>query len=145
MHWIPATLRSHDIGMVYVIRDNVQNDLLYGDRASKAIPSNLSCQFFIKPNDSDMAKCYERFFEIITKPTGSISKSRGMGIGSRVTKGEKEVAKRRTDRFFGLRIGGIHRLCRREGQKGRLHSPTHGTGTATAQCFRDSRRPASEL
>ncbi|WP_143070679.1 hypothetical protein [Flagellimonas taeanensis] len=49
MHWIPATLRSHDIGMVYVMRDNVQNDLLYGDRASKAIPSNLSYRFFGKP------------------------------------------------------------------------------------------------
>lgn len=105
MHWIPAILRSHDISVVYVMRDNVQNELLYGNRASKAIPCNLSCQFFIKANDPDMAKCYERFFEIITKPTGSISKSRGMGIESRVTKGEKEVVKRRAGQFFRLRIG----------------------------------------
>ncbi|RNL87754.1 type IV secretory system conjugative DNA transfer family protein [Sinomicrobium pectinilyticum] len=105
MHRIPATLRSYDISTVYVMQDKVQNDLLYGDRASKAILSNLSYQFFGKANDPDTAKYYERFFEIITKPTRSISKSSGMSFESRVTKGEKEVAKRRADQFFRLRTG----------------------------------------
>ncbi|MBU3027524.1 type IV secretory system conjugative DNA transfer family protein [Zobellia galactanivorans] len=105
MHRIPATLRSYDICTVYVMQDKVQNDLLYGDKASKAILSNLSYQFFGKVNDPDTAKYYERFFEIIKKPTRSISKSSGLSLESRITKGEKEVSKRRADMFFRLRPG----------------------------------------
>ena len=105
MHRIPATLRSYDICTIYVMQDKVQNDLLYGDKASKAILSNLSYQFFGKVNDPDTAKYYELFFEIIKKPTHSISKSSGLSFESRITKGEKEVSKRRADLFFRLRQG----------------------------------------
>ncbi|WP_335965768.1 type IV secretory system conjugative DNA transfer family protein [Galbibacter sp. PAP.153] len=105
MHRIPATLRSYDISTVYVMQDKIQNDLLYGDKASKAILSNLSYQFFGKANDPDTAKYYERFFEIIKTPTRSISKSSGMSFESRVTKGEREVSKRRAEIFFKLKQG----------------------------------------
>ena len=105
MHRIPATLRSYDIVTLYVLQDKVQNDMLYGDRASKAILSNLSYQFFGKANDPDTAKYYERFFEIVKKPTTSISKSSGLSLEKRITKGEKEVAKTRADAFFGLKQG----------------------------------------
>ena len=105
MHRIPATLRSYDICTVYVMQDKVQNDLLYGDKASRAILSNLSYQFFGKVNDPDTAKYYERFFEIIKQPTHSISKSSGLSFESRITKGEREVSKRRADLFFRLRQG----------------------------------------
>ena len=105
MHRIPATLRSYDICTVYVMQDKVQNDLLYGDKASRAISSNLSYQFFGKVNDPDTAKYYERFFEIIKQPTHSISKSSGLSFESRITKGEREVSKRRADLFFRLRQG----------------------------------------
>ncbi|RNL90312.1 type IV secretory system conjugative DNA transfer family protein [Sinomicrobium pectinilyticum] len=105
MHRVPSTLRSYDICTVYVMQDKVQNDLLYGDKASRAILSNLSYQFFGKVNDPDTAKYYERFFEIIKTPTRSISKSSGLSFESRVTKGEKEVSKRRSDTFFRLKQG----------------------------------------
>ncbi|WP_428741876.1 type IV secretory system conjugative DNA transfer family protein [Tenacibaculum sp.] len=105
MNRIPATLRSYDMCTVYVMQDKVQNDLLHGDKASKAILSNLSYQFFGKVNDPDTAKYYERFFEIIKTPTRSISKSSGMSFESRITKGEREVSKRRADIFFKLRQG----------------------------------------
>lgn len=105
MHRIPATLRSYDICTVFVMQDKVQNDLLYGDEASKAILSNLSYQFFGKINDPDTAKYYERFFEIIKTSTHSISRSSGLSFESRITKGEKEVSKRRADLFFRLRQG----------------------------------------
>jgi type IV secretory pathway TraG/TraD family ATPase VirD4 len=48
MHRIPATLRSYDIATIYVMQDKIQNDMMYGDKASKAILSNLSYQFFGK-------------------------------------------------------------------------------------------------
>jgi len=105
MHRIPATLRSYDISTVYVMQDKVQNDMLYGDKASKAILSNLSYQFFGKVNDPDTAKYYERFFEIIKTPTKSVSKSSGFSYESRITKGEKEISKRRADAFFRLQQG----------------------------------------
>lgn len=105
MHRIPATLLSYDICTVYVMQDKIQNDLLYGEKASKAILSNLSYQFFGKVNDPDTAKYYERFFEIIKTPTKSISKSSGLSFESRITKGEKEVSKRRADVFFRLKQG----------------------------------------
>ncbi len=105
MHRIPATLRSYDIATVYVMQDKIQNDMMYGDKASKAILSNLSYQFFGKVNDPDTARYYERFFELIKQPTKSISKSSGLSFESRITKGEKEVSKRRADSFFRLRAG----------------------------------------
>jgi type IV secretory pathway TraG/TraD family ATPase VirD4 len=105
MHRIPATLRSYDICTVYVMQDKVQNDLLYGDKASKAKLSNLSYQFFGKVNDPDTAKYCELFFGIIKKPTHSISKSSGLSFESRITKREKEVSKRRANLFFRLKQG----------------------------------------
>ena len=51
--------------------------MMYGDKAIKAILSNLSYPFLGKVNDSDTAKYYERFFELIKQPTKSISKSSG--------------------------------------------------------------------
>jgi len=105
MHRIPATLRSYNIATVYVMQDKIQNDIMYGDKASKAILSNLSYQFFGKVNDPDTAKYYERFFELVKQPTKSISKSSGLSFDSRITKGEKEVSKRRADSFFRLRQG----------------------------------------
>lgn len=105
MHRIPATLRSYGIATVYVLQDKVQNDLLYGEQASKAILSNLSYQFFGKVNDPDTAKYYERFFEIIKTPTKSVSKSSGLSWEQRITKGEREVSKRRADVFFRLQPG----------------------------------------
>ena len=105
MHRIPATLRSYDIATIYVMQDKIQNDMLYGEKASRAILSNLSYQFFGKVNDPDTAKYYERFFEIIKNPTRSISKGTGLSWDSRVTKGEREVPKRRAEVFFRLKQG----------------------------------------
>lgn len=51
MHRIPTTLRSYDIATLYVMQDKTQNNLLYGEKASRAILSNLSYQFFGKVND----------------------------------------------------------------------------------------------
>ena len=105
MHRVPATLRSYDIATVYVMQDKIQNDMMYGEKGSRAILSNLSYQFFGKTNDPDTAKYYERFFEIIKKETRSISKGFNLNFDTRVTKGEKEVSKNRADTFFGLRQG----------------------------------------
>ncbi len=106
MHRIPATLRSYDIATIYVMQDKIQNDMMYGDKASKAILSNLSYQFFGKVNDPDTAKYYERFFEIIKNPTKSVSKAANIfKTDTRITKGEREVSKRRADIFFRLKPG----------------------------------------
>lgn len=105
MHRIPATLRSYDISTIYVMQDKIQNDMLYGDKASRAILSNLSYQFFGKVNDPDTAKYYERFFEIVKAQTTSVNQGHNLNFDTRVTKGEKEVSKRRADVFFRLKLG----------------------------------------
>ncbi|SKB97109.1 Type IV secretion-system coupling protein DNA-binding domain-containing protein [Salegentibacter salinarum] len=105
MHRIPATLRSYNIATVYVMQDKIQNDMMYGDKASRAILSNLSYQFFGKVNDPDTAKYYERFFEIVKKPTKSVSSSYSLNFDTRVTTGEKEIPKLRSDVFFRLKQG----------------------------------------
>ncbi|WP_417936419.1 type IV secretory system conjugative DNA transfer family protein [Flagellimonas onchidii] len=105
MHRIPATLRSYDIATVYVLQDKIQNDMLYGDKASKAILGNLSYQFFGKANDPDTAKYYERFFEIVKKQSKSVNKGYNLNFDTRVTQSEREVAKTRADAFYGLRQG----------------------------------------
>ncbi|WP_299529733.1 type IV secretion system DNA-binding domain-containing protein [Ulvibacterium sp.] len=105
MHRVPATLRSYDIATVYVMQDKIQNDMMYGEKGSRAILSNLSYQFFGKTNDPDTAKYYERFFEIVKKETRSVSKGFNLNFDTRVTKGEKEVSKNRADTFYGLRQG----------------------------------------
>uniref|UniRef100_UPI003AB8C9D6 type IV secretory system conjugative DNA transfer family protein n=1 Tax=Flagellimonas sp. TaxID=2058762 RepID=UPI003AB8C9D6 len=105
MHRIPATLRSYDIVSVYVLQDKVQNDMMYGEKASKAILSNLSYQFFGKVNDPDTARYYERFFELVKMPTRSVSKSSGLSLERRITEGEREVSKRRAEVFFRLKQG----------------------------------------
>jgi type IV secretory pathway TraG/TraD family ATPase VirD4 len=105
MHRIPATLRSYDISTIYVIQDKIQNDMMYGDKASRAILSNLSYQFFGKVNDPDTAKYYERFFEIIRKETTSVNRGYNLNFDTRVTTGEREVSKIRADVFFRLKQG----------------------------------------
>ncbi len=105
MHRIPATLRSYNIVTLYVLQDKIQNDMMYGDKASRAILSNLSYQFFGKANDPDTAKYYERFFEIVKKHTRSVNKGYNLNFDTRITQGEKEVAKTRADAFYGLEQG----------------------------------------
>ncbi|RDY57949.1 type IV secretory system conjugative DNA transfer family protein [Flagellimonas nanhaiensis] len=106
MHRIPATLRSFDISTVYVLQDKVQNDLMYGEKASRAILSNLSYQFFGKANDPDTARYYERFFELVKRPTRSVSKGQDpFRSDTRITRGEREVSKVRSDVFFRLKQG----------------------------------------
>ncbi|MGB6151766.1 MAG: type IV secretory system conjugative DNA transfer family protein [Pricia sp.] len=105
MHRIPATLRSYNISTIYVMQDKIQNDMMYGEKASKAILSNLSYQFFGKVNDPDTAKYYERFFEIIKDPTKSISRGHNLDFDTRITTGEKEIPKIRADVFFRLKQG----------------------------------------
>ncbi|MCC4226818.1 type IV secretory system conjugative DNA transfer family protein [Zunongwangia profunda] len=105
MHRIPATLRSYDVATIYVMQDKIQNDLMYGEKASKAILSNLSYQFFGKVNDPDTARYYERFFELVKQPTTSVNRSYSLDFDTRVTTGEREVSKIRASRFFGLRPG----------------------------------------
>ncbi|QCX41109.1 type IV secretory system conjugative DNA transfer family protein [Aureibaculum algae] len=102
---IPATFRSYDIATVYVMQDKIQNDIMYGDKASKAIWSNLSYQFFGKVNDPDTAKYYERFFEIVRKETTSINRGHNLNFDTQIATGEKEVAKIRADVFFRLEQG----------------------------------------
>lgn len=105
MHRIPATLRSYNIATVYVMQDKIQNDMMYGEKASRAILSNLSYQFFGKVNDPDTAKYYERFFEIVKKETTSVNRGYNLDFDTRVTTGEKEVSKIRADVFFRLKEG----------------------------------------
>lgn len=105
MHRIPATLRSYDIATIYVMQDKIQNDMMYGDKASKAILSNLSYQFFGKVNDPDTAKYYERFFEIVKKETTSINRGHNLNFDTRITTGERDIPKIRADVFFRLKQG----------------------------------------
>ena len=105
MHRVPATLRSYNISTIYVMQDKAQNDLLYGERASKAILSNLSYQFFGKVNDPDTAKYYERFFALIHQENISISQSGNLDFDMRIIKSKREVAKLRSDLFFKLAPG----------------------------------------
>lgn len=105
MHRIPATLRSYDIATIYVMQDKIQNDIMYGDKVSKAILSNLSYQFFGKVNDPDTAKYYERFFEIIRRETTSVNRGHNLNFDTRITTGEREVSKIRADVFFRLKQG----------------------------------------
>ncbi|MCP9200587.1 type IV secretion system DNA-binding domain-containing protein [Gramella sp. GC03-9] len=105
MHRIPATLRSYDIATVYVMQDKIQNDMMYGDKASKAILANLSYQFFGKVNDPDTAKYYERFFEIVKGETRTVMRGEGLDFDTKISIGEREMAKVRADSFFRLKQG----------------------------------------
>jgi len=105
MHRIPATLRSYDIATIYVMQDKIQNDILYGDKTSRAILSNLSYQFFGKVNDPDTAKYYERFFEIVKGETTSVNRGYSLDFDTRITTGEREIPKIRADVFFRLKQG----------------------------------------
>lgn len=100
MHRIPATLRSYDIATIYVMQDKIQNDMLYGEKASKAILSNLSYQFFGKVNDPDTAKYYERFFELVKMETTSVNKGYNLNFDTRITKGEKKY--QNAEQIFSL-------------------------------------------
>jgi type IV secretory pathway TraG/TraD family ATPase VirD4 len=88
-----------------VIQDKIQNGMMYGDKASRGILSNLSYQFFGKVNDPDTAKYYERFFEIIRKETTSVNRGYNLNFDTRITTGEREVSKIRADVFFRLKQG----------------------------------------
>lgn len=122
MHRIPATLRSYDIATVYVLQDKAQNDMMYGDKASRAILSNLSYQFFGKSNDPETSRYYEQFFELIKRPTKSISKAVDIFKSeARVTRGEREVSKIRSDVFFRLRQGEF--IAFADGKDRRVHFP----------------------
>lgn len=105
MHRVPATLRSFNICTVYVMQDRSQIDLLYGEKASRAIMSNLSYQFFGKVNDPDTAKYFERFFELIQKESISISEGRNLDFDARITRSKREVVQIRADLFFRLKPG----------------------------------------
>lgn len=105
MHCIPATLRSYDISTVYVLQDKIQNDMMYGEKTSKAILSNHSYQFFGKANDPDTAKYYESFFEIVKKETTSINRGYNLNYDTRITTVEKDVSKIRANVFFRLKQG----------------------------------------
>ncbi|MBZ9629780.1 type IV secretion system DNA-binding domain-containing protein [Salegentibacter sp. LM13S] len=105
MHRVPATLRSYDIATLYILQDKVQNDLLYGEKASKAILANLSYQFFGKTNDPVTAAYYEKFFELVKRDVLSISKGEGLNFDTRITRTKREVSKLRADLFFRLKPG----------------------------------------
>ncbi|MFS4467496.1 type IV secretory system conjugative DNA transfer family protein [Maribacter sp. 2210JD10-5] len=105
MHRIPATLRSYDIATIYVMQDKIQNDILYGDKTSKAILSNLSYQFFGKVNDPDTARYYERFFEIVKDETKTVMRGAGLDFDTKISTGEREVSKVRANVFFRLKQG----------------------------------------
>lgn len=124
MHRIPATLRSYDIVSVYVLQDKIQNDMMYGEKASKAILSNLSYQCFGKVNDPDTARYYERFFELVKIPTRSVSKSSGLNLERRITEGEKEVSKRRAEVFFRLKQGEFVVFADGKDRKVQFQKPT---------------------
>ncbi len=105
MHRIPATFRSYDIATVYVMQDKIQNDMIYGYKASKAILSNLSYQFFGKVNDPDTARYYERFFEIIKDETKTVMRGTGLDFDTKISTGEIEISKVRANVFFSLKQG----------------------------------------
>lgn len=106
MHRIPATLRSYDISTVYVMQDKTQNDMMYGDKASRAILANLSYQFFGKVNDPGTAQYFEAFFEMVKKRIQSVSKRPDpFRSDTRITKTEKEASKVSSDAFFRLKQG----------------------------------------
>ncbi|MGY5848636.1 type IV secretory system conjugative DNA transfer family protein [Salegentibacter sp. HM20] len=124
MHRIPATLRSFDITTLYVMQDRVQNDLLYGEKASKAILSNLSYQFFGKVNDPTTASYYERFFELVQRDVVSISKGGNLNFDTRITKTKREVSKLRADLFFRLKPGEFVAFA--DGKEKRIRFPLFG-------------------
>jgi type IV secretory pathway TraG/TraD family ATPase VirD4 len=97
--------------------------MMYGPMASKAILSNLSYQFFGKANDPDTAKYYERFFEIVKKETRSVNKGYNLNFDTRVTKGEREVAKTRAEVFYRLPQGGFVVLADGRDKKVQFKSP----------------------
>ena len=119
MHRIPATLRSYDIATIYVLQDKVQNDMMYGERASRAILGNLSYQFFGKANDPDTARYYERFFEIVKRPTKSVSKGENtLNFDTRITKGRTRGQQDPRRYLLPVKAGGVHFLCGRQRPKG---------------------------
>ncbi|PKD18744.1 hypothetical protein APR41_17705 [Salegentibacter salinarum] len=79
----------------------------YREKASKAILSNLSYQFFGKANDPVTAGYYEKFFELVKREILSLSKGEGLNLDTRITKTKREVSKLRADLFFGLKTGGF--------------------------------------
>ncbi|QLE01979.1 type IV secretory system conjugative DNA transfer family protein [Galbibacter sp. BG1] len=125
MHRIPATLRSFDIATVYVLQDKVQNDMMYGDKGSRAVLSNLSYQFFGKANDPLTARYYEQFFEMIKTKTRSVTTGSSMSFDRRVTTGEREVVKNRASVFYKLMEGEFISFADGKDRKVRFPEPNH--------------------
>lgn len=124
MHRIPATLRSYGITTVHVMQDKAQNDMMYGEKASRSILSNLSYQFFGKANDPETANYYERFFEKVDKPVRSVSKKADfLSPDTRITQGQREVGKIRSEVFFRLRQGEFIAFFDGKDKKVRFPSP----------------------
>jgi type IV secretory pathway TraG/TraD family ATPase VirD4 len=121
MHRVPATLRSYNISTIYVMQDKIQNDLLYGEKASKAILSNLSYQFFGKVNDPDTAKYYKQFFEIVQKESISIHQGGNLNFDTRVTKSHRDSTRVRFDAFFRLKAGEFVSFADGKEKKIRIH------------------------
>ncbi len=122
MHRIPATLRSYDISTVYVMQDKTQNDMMYGDKASRAILANLSYQFFGKVNDPGTAMYFQTFFERVKKPVQSISKGLDpFRSDTRITKAEREDSKVTFDAFFRLKQGEFYAFS--DGKSRRIRFP----------------------
>ena len=94
------------------MQDKIQNDIMYGDKASKAILSNLSYQFFGKVNDPVTAKYYERFFEIVKDLTKSVSSGNNLDFDTRITTGEKEIPKNQSRCFLSIKARRVYYLCR---------------------------------
>lgn len=142
MHRIPATLRSYDIATIYVMQDKIQNDMMYGEKASKAILSNLSYQFFGKVNDPDTARYYERFFEIVKKETTSVNRGYSLDFDTRVTTGEKEVSKIRADAFFRLKEGEF--ITYADGKDKKVHFELPKIERALPECKNYSKKELEE-
>jgi len=65
----------------------------------------------------------EGLFEIVKKRTRSVSKGYSHNFDTKVTQGEKEVAKRRVDAFYGLQQGELVFLLDGKDKKVRFRLP----------------------
>ncbi|QFG54484.1 type IV secretion system DNA-binding domain-containing protein (plasmid) [Chryseobacterium sp.] len=110
MAQIPATMRSFGVSVIYCAQDIVQGVVQYGRDGFREIIANLSTQFFGKANDSETAKFYESYFELVKERTRSTTKKGSDGNlfswgDKSTTVGEREVAKHRAHEFTKLKVG----------------------------------------
>ncbi|WP_196888954.1 type IV secretory system conjugative DNA transfer family protein [Aureivirga sp. CE67] len=105
---IPATMRSYNIGTIYMLQDKVQGAIQLGELQFKEIIANLSTHFFGKTNDPDTAKFFESYFEMVTRKSTSISrKDNYLDTSSdrRITESEKKEKKHRYEEMFQRKTG----------------------------------------